>query len=153
MIEKNRPCAPSLYRQEHSLRQHHQVRVKPISTSSRETGSSPASAFSSTVAPTLEPQPPQRMAMADISLIASLSTNPRGISCRTSPSMSGSRLNLCMKRRSIQSFQIHTQRPSSAHQEREAMAYLSPVEIRLRKFCLREKGFKRPAQQLAPDIQ
>src|SRR6266446_3175662 len=37
-----------------------------------------------------------------------------------------------MKRRSILSFHIHTQRPSQDHQLREAMAYLSPVLIRLK---------------------
>src|ERR1700757_583645 len=42
----------------------------------------------------------------------------------------GSSLYVRMKRRSIQSFQRHTQRPSAAQLPREAMAYWSPVLIK-----------------------
>ena len=71
-----------------------------------------ASARESTVAPTLAPQPPQRMAMAEISLSASRSANG-GSATAGAGVISGSSLNLRMKRRSIQSFQRHTQSPST----------------------------------------
>jgi len=71
-----------------------------------------ASARESTVAPTLAPQPPQRMAMAEISLSASRSANG-GSATAGAGVISGSSLNLRMKRRSIQSFHRHTQSPST----------------------------------------
>ena len=71
----------------------------------------PPSARVSTVAPTLAPQPPQRMAMAEISLSACRSA--KGGSAAGGVAISGSSLNLRMKRRSIQSFQRHTHAPST----------------------------------------
>ena len=46
---------------------------RPMSTSSRSTGCSAPSARDSTVAPTFAPQPPQRMATAEMACAASSS--------------------------------------------------------------------------------
>ena len=79
----------------------------------RRRGRAPArwqpSARVSTVAPTLAPQPPHRMARAEISLSAARSAI--GDCACGGFAISGSTLNLRMKRRSIQSFQRHTQAP------------------------------------------
>ena len=88
----------------------------------------PPSARDSTVAPTLAPQPPQRMAMAEISLSACRSA--KGGNDAGGAVMSGNSLNLRMKRRSIQSFQRHTQAPSATSPLRVPSACRSPVEIR-----------------------
>ena len=90
--------------------------------------SASASARVSTVAPTLAPQPPQRMAMAEISLSASRSAN--GGSAAGATFISGRSLYLRMKRRSIQSFQRHTHEPSTTIPLRVPTAWRPPVETR-----------------------
>ena len=117
---------------------------RPISTSLRGTGFSALSARVKTVAPTFAPHPPHRMAMAEISLITSLLARPAGRSVFSSSSMSGKLLNLSMKRRSIQFFQRHIALPLRDQMPREATAYWSPVEIRLRN---RRCGVKRRSER------
>ena len=58
---------------------------RPISTSSRSIGRSAASARESTVAPTLAPQPPQRMAIAEIACAASSPSSATGAARRRRP--------------------------------------------------------------------
>ena len=108
--------------------------AKPMTTSSRVTGCKRLTTRDKTVLPTLAPQPPQRMAMAEISCNVCLSAiallNCGALSCV----ISGSTLKLSIKRRSIQSLTFHNQAPSNDQLLREAMAYLSPVLMRPRKF-------------------
>ena len=82
-----------------------------------------------TVAPTLAPQPPQRMAMAEISLMAAWSAIA-GIGAASGCAISGSSLNFAMKRRSMKSLSFQTQAPSKVKPLRAPSAYRSPVEIR-----------------------
>ncbi len=95
----------------------------------------------STLLPTLAPQPPQRIAMAEISLIASSPANAWSTSGKFSALITGSSLNMRMKRRSIQSLARHTQAPSRDQPLREAMAYLSPVLMSPRNFDCGRNGF------------
>jgi hypothetical protein len=88
---------------------------RPISTSSRSIGCSRASARDSTVAPTLAPQPPQRMAMAEIGLGLFGGERQRARrrwgAVESALDIGGNSLKRRMKRRSIQSFQRQTQSP------------------------------------------
>ncbi len=110
---------------------------RPISTSSRAIGCTPASARESTVAPTLAPHPPQRIAMAEIACACSASASgtrvvPAAASASESARFAGigsNSLYLRMKRRSIQSFQRQTHSPRTQSAPREATAYRSPVLI------------------------
>jgi hypothetical protein len=71
----------------------------------------PASARDSTEAPTLAPQPPQRMAMAEMAC-ALLGGQRHGVAVGRPASAIGSKsVNLRMKRRSIQSFQRQSRSP------------------------------------------
>ena len=85
------------------------------------------------MAPTLAPQPPQRMAIAEIACCDS-----SGVSGNCGPlagfgaccgSIGGKSLKRRMKRRSIQSFQRQTQSPAKPMAPREATACVSPVLI------------------------
>ncbi len=103
---------------------------KPISTSSRSIGWTLASARDSTVAPTFAPQPPQRMAIAEIACVRSPSSSGTASAVVAACSAIGpSSLKRRMKRRSIQSFQRHTQSPRAKNAPREATACRSPVLI------------------------
>jgi hypothetical protein len=73
---------------------------RPTTMSARATGSIRPSARERTVAPTLAPQPPQRMAMAEMSSSACRSARQQQ---HPASAISGRSLNLRMKRRSIQS--------------------------------------------------
>ena len=104
-----------------------------MSTSSRTTGSTRLITRASTVAPTFAPHPPQRIATAESSRIASPPARPLGRSIFASPAMSGRSANPRTKRRSIRSFQRHTQSPSkTSAPPRVATARRSPVLMRLR---------------------
>jgi hypothetical protein len=103
---------------------------RPISTSSRVDRVKLASARDSTVAPTLAPQPPQRMAMAEMACSlcsARRAESPRPAARRLRPSAEFGEAR--MKRRSIQSFQRQTQSPRAKSAPREATACRSPVLI------------------------
>ncbi len=110
---------------------------RPISTSSRSIGRRPPSARLSTEAPTFAPQPPQRIAIAEIACAASSSPSRMDGGCaRGASGIAGNSLNLAMKRRSIQSFQRQTHRPWKPSAPREATAYWSPVLISAsQRFC------------------
>ncbi len=101
---------------------------RPTTTSARSAGATRPSARDSTVAPTLAPQPPHRMASAEMSAMAAASAT--GFFARDAAAMSGSSLNLRMKRRSIQSLSRHTQCPPKLTPLRAPTAYLSPVVTR-----------------------
>ena len=111
---------------------------RPINTSARSTGLSAPSARDSTVAPTLAPQPPQRMAIAEMACAASSASSLTGLTDEPAgASVMGARsVNLRMKSRSMRSFQRHSQRltqpvPAPRPQPpREATAKRSPVLIR-----------------------
>ncbi|MCY1546935.1 hypothetical protein D9M68_829620 [compost metagenome] len=98
----------------------------PISTSSRCTGCSCPKARLRMLAPTLAPQPPQRMAIAEMACCDSSALSTRllaGAADGVAPgAISGSSVNLRMKRRSIQSFQVQTQFPAKPMAPREATA-------------------------------
>ena len=111
---------------------------RPISTSARSTGASAPSARESTVAPTLAPQPPQRMAIAEMACAASSSSSLTALAgaCALVADIGAKSLNLAMKSRSMRSFQRHSQLLSRPVPEpkpqppREATAKRSPVLIR-----------------------
>ena len=119
----------------------------PIRTSGRSTGCSPPNARDSTVAPTLAPHPPQRMAIADNACAASSPSSRTAEACAGAAScIAGNSLNRRMKRRSIQSFQRQTQAPWKCNPPREATAYLSPVLIRANQWrCARYARNGRPS--------
>ncbi len=107
----------------------------PTNTSSRSTGFRLPSARDKTVEPTLAPQPPQRMAIAEMACRLSSCVSAKfGVLLPAVGfalgSMSGKSLNFAMKRRSIQSFHCHTQAPAKPSEPLEATAYLSPVLIK-----------------------
>ena len=106
---------------------------RPISTSSRATGVKSASARDNTVAPTLAPQPPQRMARAEMACSDSsaLSAKPDVVGAvGAGPlAMAGNSVKRRMKVRSMWSFQRQTQSPAKPNGPREATACRSPVEI------------------------
>ena len=103
---------------------------RPMSTSLRSMGSMAASARDNTFAPTLAPQPPQRMAKAEIACkdSSALRANDATAGGR-SGAISGNSVNLRMKLRSMWSFQRHTQSPAKPSAPRDATACWSPVEI------------------------
>ena len=106
---------------------------RPINTSSRLIGWRLASARESTLLPTFAPQPPQRIAAADIACVCSFSSSGTKFCADASfgvTFMVGNSLNLRMKRRSIQSFHCHTQFPCAKIAPRDATACWSPVEIK-----------------------
>ena len=105
---------------------------KPISTSSRSTGCRLPSARVKMLAPTLAPQPPQRMAMAEMACFDSSALSAKllaGAVPALPGAMAGSSVNLRMKRRSMLSFQRQTQAPAKPRRPREATANWSPVEM------------------------
>ncbi|MDT4854092.1 hypothetical protein FQZ97_883790 [compost metagenome] len=99
---------------------------RPIITSSRSTGCRLPSARVRMLAPTLAPQPPQRMAIAEIAWRDSSALSTRllvgAAAAGLASAMAGSSVNLRMKRRSIQSFQVQTQFPAKPMAPREATA-------------------------------
>ena len=97
---------------------------RPISTSGRSTGCSWPSARESTLAPTLAPQPPQRMATAEIACSDSSALSVSCDACmgRAASAMAGSSVKRRMNWRSMWSFQRQTQAPAKPSVPREATA-------------------------------
>ena len=105
---------------------------RPTRTSSRRIGSRRASTRSRSVAPTFEPQPPQRIATVESSRITSGGARPgagagAGDLASDPPvalpsSISGRSEKRRMNRRSIRSFQRQTHAPSSDQWPRDATA-------------------------------
>ena len=103
-------------------------------------GSMSASTRSSTLAPSFDPQPLQRIAKAERLRGDSWPAAASDASAAPASSIAGRSLNLAMKRRSIQSFQVQTHLPATDHPPREPTARLSPVLIRLRNFFCGRNG-------------
>ena len=122
--------APSPCPAARAARRHRPARAGRSARRRARSAGCSASARDSTVAPTLAPQPPQRMATAEIACVCSPrrsgTASPAG---RATSAMAGNSVNLRMKRRSIQSFQRQTSRRARRSAPREATACLSPVLI------------------------
>jgi hypothetical protein len=95
----------------------------PATTSLRLYGDSRDSTRSRMLAPTFDPHPAQRMpAPASSRTCSGDASRARSPSTASAAGISGSRLKRCMKRWSIQFFQRQTQRPSTDHGPRDAIA-------------------------------
>ena len=86
---------------------------RPTSTSSRRTGVNRASTRSRGVAPTFDPQPPQRIAAAAIARRSSGAASPAATAGAAGARIAGRSAYRAMNRRSIQSLQRHARAPSN----------------------------------------
>ena len=104
----------------------------PTSTSSRRVGCNWRSTRSSGVAPTLEPQPPHRIAAVEIAVNSSGEARPTSRVGADPGVMAGRSRYRAMNRRSIQSFHRQTRSPSHDHQPRDPTACRAPVDTSVR---------------------